>query len=84
MPKVNVGAAAGLGVPTAVAGDTVLKRGADAFAGSVVVVVVVVVVVIVAADGATALGVEPAKVNFAVDGFTSAPLPMLVPSGARK
>ena len=84
VPKVNVGAAAGLGVPTAVAGDTVLKRGADAFAGSVVVVVVVVVVVIVAADGATALGVEPAKVNFAVDGFTSAPLPMLVPSGARK
>ena len=85
MPKVNVDAvaglgifaAAGLGVLTAVAGDTALKRGADAFAGSVVVVVV-------AADGATALGVEPAKVNFAVDGFTSAPLPMLVPSGARK
>jgi len=88
VPKVNVDAAAGLGifaaaglgVLTAVAGDTALKRGADAFAGSVVVVVVV------AADGATALGVEPAKVNFAVDGFTSAPLPppMLVPSGARK
>ena len=83
MPKVNVDAAAGLGALTAVPGDTALKRGADAFAGSVVVVVVVVVV---AADGATALGIEPAKVNFAVDGFTSAPLPppILVPSGARK
>lgn len=53
------------------------RRGAAAFVGSVDVV---------AAGENAALGVDPAKVNFAVDGFTSPalPLPSLGPSGARK
>jgi hypothetical protein len=75
-PKVNVGAveATGFGAPSVATGAGAPKRGTGAFVGSADVF---------AAGGTSAHGVEPAKVNFAVDGFTSS-LPILGPSGARK